>query len=99
NMFALGLMSWLYGRSVDPTVSFLTEKFTKRPEIAEANIKALQAGYAFGETTETFAVTYEVKPAKLAPGIYRNITGNQALSYGLIAASQLSHLPLFLGAY
>jgi 2-oxoglutarate ferredoxin oxidoreductase subunit alpha len=99
NMFALGLMSWLYGRPVDPTVSFLTAKFTKRPEIAQANIKALQAGYAFGETTETFAVTYEVKPAKLAPGIYRNITGNQALSYGLIAASKLSGLPLFLGAY
>ena len=71
----------------------------KRPEIAEANIKALHAGYAFGETTETFAVTYEVKPAKLAPGTYRNITGNQALSYGLIAASKLSGLPLFLGAY
>jgi 2-oxoglutarate ferredoxin oxidoreductase subunit alpha len=99
NMFALGLMSWLYGRSVDPTVTFLNAKFAKRPEIAEANIKALQAGYAFGETTESFAVTYEVKPAKLAPGIYRNITGNQALSYGLIAASRLSGLPLFLGAY
>jgi 2-oxoglutarate ferredoxin oxidoreductase subunit alpha len=99
NMFALGLMSWLYGRPVDATVSFLNVKFAKRPEIAEANIKALQAGYAFGETTETFAVTYEVKPAKLAPGIYRNITGNQALSYGLIAASKLSGLPLFLGAY
>jgi 2-oxoglutarate ferredoxin oxidoreductase subunit alpha len=99
NMFALGLMSWLYGRSVDATVSFLNAKFAKRPEIAEANIKALQAGYAFGETTESFAVTYEVKPAKLAPGIYRNITGNQALSYGLIAASKLSGLPLFLGAY
>jgi 2-oxoglutarate/2-oxoacid ferredoxin oxidoreductase subunit alpha len=99
NMFALGLMSWLYGRSVDATVSFLNVKFAKRPEIAEANIKALQAGYAFGETTETFAVTYEVKPAKLKPGIYRNITGNQALSYGLVAASKLSGLPLFLGAY
>src|SRR3989449_6161020 len=100
NMFALGLMSWLYGRSVDTTVDFLNAKFGgKRPEIAAANIKALQAGYAFGETTETFAVTYEVKPAKLKPGTYRNITGNQALSYGLIAASKLSGLPLFLGAY
>ena len=99
NMFALGLMSWLYGRPVDATVSFLNVKFAKRPEIAEANIKALQAGYAFGETTETFSITYEVKPAKLAPGIYRNITGNQALSYGLVAASKLSGLPLFLGAY
>ena len=100
NMFALGLMSWLYGRSVDATVDFLNAKFgEKRPEIAAANIKALQAGYAFGETTESFAVTYEVKPAKLAPGTYRNITGNQALSYGLVAASKLSGLPLFLGAY
>jgi 2-oxoglutarate/2-oxoacid ferredoxin oxidoreductase subunit alpha len=100
NMFALGLMSWLYGRSMDSTVAFLETKFgAKRPEIAAANIKALQAGYAFGETTETFAVTYEVKPAKLEPGTYRNITGNQALSYGLIAASKLSGLPLFLGAY
>jgi 2-oxoglutarate/2-oxoacid ferredoxin oxidoreductase subunit alpha len=100
NMFALGLMSWLYGRPVDATVDFLQEKFgKKRPEIAAANIKALQAGYAFGETTETFSVTYEVKPAEMAPGVYRNITGNQALSYGLIAASQLSGLPLFLGAY
>src|SRR4051794_30017208 len=100
NMFALGLMSWLYGRSVDATVTFLEEKFgTKRPEIAAANIKALQAGYAFGETTESFSVTYEIKPAEMKPGTYRNITGNQALSYGLIAASQLSKLPLFLGAY
>jgi 2-oxoglutarate/2-oxoacid ferredoxin oxidoreductase subunit alpha len=99
NMFALGLMSWLYGRPTETTESFIGTKFAKRPEIAEANLKALRAGYAFGETTETFAVTYEVKPAKLAPGTYRNITGNQALSYGLIAASRLSNLPLFLGAY
>jgi len=99
NMFALGLMSWLYGRSIDATVAFLEEKFAKRPEIAVANVKALQAGYAFGETTETFAVTYEVKPAKMRPGTYRNITGNQALSLGLVAASRLSGLPLFLGAY
>jgi 2-oxoglutarate ferredoxin oxidoreductase subunit alpha len=100
NMFALGLMSWLYGRSIKPTIQFLEEKFgAKRPEIAAANIKALRAGYAFGETTESFAVTYEVKPAKLAPGTYRNITGNQALSLGLVAASRLSGLPLFLGAY
>ena len=100
NMFALGLMSWLYGRSIEPTIDFLNEKFAaKRPEIAEANIKALHAGFAFGETTETFAVTYEIKPAKLAPGTYRNITGNQALSMGLVAASKQSGLPLFLGAY
>src|SRR5947207_10789038 len=99
NMFALGLMSWLYGRPIEQTIDFLQTKFAKRPEIAEANVKALQAGYAFGETTETFAVTYEVKPAKLRPGTYRNITGNQALSLGLVAASRLSGLPLFLGAY
>jgi 2-oxoglutarate ferredoxin oxidoreductase subunit alpha len=100
NMFALGLMSWLYGRSIKPTIEFLEEKFgAKRPEIAAANIKALRSGYAFGETTESFAVTYEVKPAPLAPGTYRNITGNQALSLGLVAASRLSGLPLFLGAY
>jgi 2-oxoglutarate ferredoxin oxidoreductase subunit alpha len=100
NMFALGLMSWLYGRPIEPTIEFLQAKFgTKRPEIAEANIKALHAGYAFGETTETFAVTYEIKPAKLKPGLYRNITGNQALSLGLIAAAKQSGLPLFLGAY
>src|SRR5437868_7807434 len=100
NMFSLGLMSWLYGRSIEATAQFLEEKFAaKRPEIYEANLKALQAGYAFGETTETFAVTYEIKPAKLAPGTYRNITGNQALSLGLVAASRLSGLSLFLGAY
>jgi 2-oxoglutarate/2-oxoacid ferredoxin oxidoreductase subunit alpha len=100
NMFALGLMSWLYGRPIEPTIEFLNAKFAaKRPEIAEANIKALHAGFAFGETTESFAVTYEIKPAKLAPGTYRNITGNQALSMGLVAASKLSGLPLFLGAY
>ena len=99
NMFALGLMSWLYGRPIEPTIEFLQLKFAKRQEIAEANIKALQAGYAFGETTETFAVTYEIKPAQMRPGTYRNITGNQALSLGLIAASRLANLPLFLGAY
>jgi 2-oxoglutarate ferredoxin oxidoreductase subunit alpha len=100
NMFALGLMSWLYGRPIEPTIEFLHAKFgAKRPELAAANVKALQAGYSFGETTETFAVTYEIKPAKMAPGTYRNITGNQALAYGLIAASKLSGLPLFLGAY
>jgi 2-oxoglutarate ferredoxin oxidoreductase subunit alpha len=100
NMFALGLMSWLYGRPIEPTIDFLNAKFgAKRPEIAAANIKALHAGFAFGETTETFAVTYEIKPAKLKPGTYRNITGNQALSMGLVAASKQSGLPLFLGAY
>src|SRR5213596_2661416 len=99
NMFALGLMSWLYHRPTEHTVTFLERKFAKRPEIAETNKRAFQAGYAFGETTEDFAVSYEVKPAKLRPGTYRHITGNQALAYGLIAASVKSGLPLFLGAY
>jgi len=99
NMFALGLMAWLFNRPTEGTVAFIEKKFANAPNIRDANVKALQAGYAFGETTETFAVSYEVKPAKLAPGTYRNITGNQAMAYGLIAASKLSGLPLFLGAY
>jgi 2-oxoglutarate ferredoxin oxidoreductase subunit alpha len=99
NMFALGLMSWLYGRPTEATTDFLQKKFAKRPEIAAANLKAFNTGYAFGETSEAFAVQYEVKPAKLEPGLYRQITGNTALSYGLIAASKLSGLDLFLGAY
>ncbi|HET7127503.1 MAG TPA: 2-oxoacid:acceptor oxidoreductase subunit alpha [Gaiellaceae bacterium] len=99
NMFALGLMSWLYGRETESTTTFITTKFANRPEIAEANLKAFNTGFAFGETSEAFAVQYEVKPAKLPPGRYRQITGNTALSYGLIAASKLSGLDLFLGAY
>jgi 2-oxoglutarate ferredoxin oxidoreductase subunit alpha len=99
NMFALGLMSWLYTRPTEGTVSFIAEKFAKRPEIAEANTRAFRAGYAFGETSEGFATQYEVAPAQLPPGTYRNITGNQALGLGLIAASTLSQLPLFLSAY
>ncbi|MGN6797238.1 MAG: 2-oxoacid:acceptor oxidoreductase subunit alpha [Gaiellaceae bacterium] len=99
NMFALGLMSWLYGRETESTTNFISTKFAKRPEIAEANLKAFNTGYHFGETSEAFAVQYEVKPAKLPPGRYRQITGNTALSYGLIAASKLSGLDLFLGAY
>jgi 2-oxoglutarate/2-oxoacid ferredoxin oxidoreductase subunit alpha len=99
NMFALGLMSWLYGRPVDSTLEFLQKKFAKRPEIAAANVKAFNTGYAFGETSESFAVQYEVKAARLQPGLYRQITGNTAISWGLLAASKLSRLPLFLGAY
>jgi len=99
NMFALGLMSWLYGRSTERTLDFLQKKFAKRPEIAAANVKAFNTGYAFGETSEAFSVQYEVKPAQLPPGLYRQITGNTALSWGLLAASKLSKLPLFLGAY
>src|SRR5437588_8052214 len=99
NMFALGLMSWLYTRPIEGTIAAIEKKFANRPEIAEANVKAIQAGYAFGETTETFAVSYEVKPAKMKPGLYRNITGNEALGLGLVAASVKSGLPLFPGAY
>src|SRR6266487_886897 len=99
NMFALGLMSWLYHRPIDSTIAFLERKFAARPLIAKANVTAFKAGYNFGETTEVFAVSYEVKPAKLEAGLYRNISGNLALSYGLLAASELSRLPLFLGAY
>jgi 2-oxoglutarate/2-oxoacid ferredoxin oxidoreductase subunit alpha len=99
NMFALGLLSWLYNRPLEGTLKFLQSKFANKPEIMKANITAFQAGWNFGETTEAFSVQYEVKPATLAPGTYRNITGNSALSYGLVAASRRSGLPLFLGAY
>jgi 2-oxoglutarate/2-oxoacid ferredoxin oxidoreductase subunit alpha len=99
NMFALGLMSWLFTRPTESTISFLEQKFASKPEIAKANVRAFQAGYAFGETAEIFTTHYEVKPAKLAPGTYRNVTGNQALALGLVAASTQSSLPLFLGAY
>ena len=99
NFFALGLMTWLYGRPTENTLEFIAAKFAKRPEIAEANRRAFNAGYNYGETSEDFLVQYEVLPAPLAPGLYRQITGNQALAYGLIAASQKSKLPLFLGAY
>ncbi len=99
NFFALGLMSWLYHRPIEPTLDFIDAKFSKRPEIAAANTLALRAGWNYGETSEDFAVSYEVAPAKLAPGRYRQITGNTALSYGLIAAAKLSGLQLFLGAY
>lgn len=99
NMFALGLLSWLYDRDIDGTERFLDEKFARKPEILKANLTALHAGWNYGETTEDFSVRYEVKPAKLAPGRYRNISGNLALSYGLIAAGQQSNLPIFLGSY
>jgi 2-oxoglutarate ferredoxin oxidoreductase subunit alpha len=99
NMFALGLLSWLYSRPAEGTMKFLTSKFATKPEILKANIAAFQAGWNFGETTEAFSVQYEVKPATLAPGLYRNITGNSALSLGLVAASRRSGLPLFLGSY
>src|SRR3954464_1928192 len=99
NMFTLRLLSWMYPRPTEGTVRFLERQFRRKPEIAAANIAAFRAGYNYGETTEAFAVSYEVKPAPMAPGTYRNISGNQALAYGLVAAGQRSGLPVFLGAY
>ena len=99
NMFALGLMSWLYHRPTEGTIAYLERKFASKPAIAEANLKAFRAGWAYGETSEDFVVSYEIGPAALPPGTYRNITGNQALALGLIAASVQSGLELFLGAY
>ncbi|WP_406123336.1 2-oxoacid:acceptor oxidoreductase subunit alpha [Streptomyces sp. NBC_00989] len=101
NMFALGLLSWMYHRPTEGTEKFLKSKFAKKPEIAAANIAAFRAGWNFGETTEDFAVSYEVAPAATAfpTGTYRNISGNLALSYGLVAASRQADLPLFLGSY
>ena len=99
NMFALGLVSWLFHRPVESTLAFLQTKFASQPEILAANVAAFKAGWNYGETSEDFSVSYEIKPAVLAPGSYRNISGNLALAYGLIAASKLSGLPLFLGSY
>jgi len=99
NMLALGLVSWMYSRPIAETEDWLESKFAAKPEIADANVTALRAGWNYGDTTEAFAFNYEVKPAKLPPGRYRNITGNQALAYGLVAASVRSELPLFYGSY
>ncbi|MGW4499231.1 2-oxoacid:acceptor oxidoreductase subunit alpha [Micromonospora sp. NPDC004336] len=99
NMFALGLLSWMYNRPYESTLRFLERKFAARPELVAANVAAFRAGWNFGETTEDFAVRYEIKPAKMQPGTYRNITGNAALSLGLVAAGVRSGLPVFLGAY
>ena len=99
NMFVLGFLYWMYNRSMDNTIAFLNEKFGKKPEILESNVKALQSGYNYGDTTETFTDRYSVAKAKMEPGTYRSIMGNQALAYGLIAASQKSNLQLFLGSY
>src|SRR5687768_9111348 len=99
NMFALGLLSWMYGRPTETTTSFLEKRFAKAPDIRDANVTAFKAGWNFGETTEAFAVQYEIKPAPMSAGIYRNITGNLALAYGLVAGSVQSGLPIFLGTY
>ncbi|HJR45147.1 MAG TPA: 2-oxoacid:acceptor oxidoreductase subunit alpha [Actinomycetota bacterium] len=97
NMLALGVVSWMYSRPLEPTIAWLEKKFAKKPAIAQSNIAALKAGHAFGETAELSA--FEVKPATLAPGKYRRITGNQAMAFGLIAAGVQAKLPLFLGSY
>lgn len=99
NMFVLGFLYWMYSRSLENTISFLTEKFGKKDDILQSNIKVLQAGYNYGDTTETFTTRYVVEKAKLPAGEYRSIMGNQALSYGLIAAGDVSGLPIFLGTY
>ncbi|EON25437.1 MULTISPECIES: 2-oxoacid:acceptor oxidoreductase subunit alpha [Nocardioides] len=99
NMFALGLLSWMYGRPTESTTAFLTKRFAKVPDIRDANITAFKSGWNFGETTETFIVRYEIKPAPMSAGTYRNITGNLALAYGLIAGGVQSGLPVFLGSY
>ena len=99
NFFALGLCSWLYNRPIDPTLKWIQDKFKRTPELVEANARVLKAGFHFGETAELFAVQYEVKPARIAPGTYRNLTGNTALALGLVAAASKAGLPLFLGSY
>jgi 2-oxoglutarate/2-oxoacid ferredoxin oxidoreductase subunit alpha len=99
NFFALGMIYWMFSRPLDKTVAWLEKKFAKRPELADANVRVLKAGYYFAETTEVFQVRYEIQPAAHAPGTYRNVLGNSALALGLVAASRRSGLPLFLGAY
>ncbi|MFI5155055.1 MAG: 2-oxoacid:acceptor oxidoreductase subunit alpha [Chitinophagales bacterium] len=99
NMFVLGFLYWMYNRNMENTIKFLKDKFGKKPEIFESNVKALKAGYNYGDTTETFTTTYKVEKARMEPGVYRGIMGNQALAYGLIAASEKSGLPIFLGSY
>ena len=99
NMFVLGFLYWMYNRDMENTLSFLKEKFSKKADILESNIRVLQAGYNYADTTETFTGRYTVAKAKMEPGVYRSIMGNQALAYGLIAASQKSGLNLFLGSY
>ncbi len=99
NFFALGMMYWLYTRPLDPTLRWIEEKFAKLPALLDANALALKSGYTFAEATELFDVSYVVPPARLAPGRYRNISGNTALAFGLVAASEKSGLHLFLGSY
>jgi 2-oxoglutarate/2-oxoacid ferredoxin oxidoreductase subunit alpha len=99
NMFALGLLSWMYGRPIQASETFIREKFVRKPDIAEANVLALKAGWNYGETTEAFGTTYEVSKASLPAGEYRQISGNTALAYGIVAAGQLANVPVVLGSY
>ena len=99
NFFALGMVYWMFSRSLETSAEWLKQKFRNRPEIAEANIKVMKAGYNFCDITEVFQVRYEVEPASLEPGVYRNIVGNSAMALGLVTASRRSGLPLFLGSY
>jgi 2-oxoglutarate ferredoxin oxidoreductase subunit alpha len=99
NFFAMGLVFWLYGRSLEPTLRFIEDKFGNKPDIAEANIRTLKAGFHYGETTEAISSSYQVDRAKLPPGTYRNMTGNQALAWGLMTAAKLSDKELFYGSY
>jgi 2-oxoglutarate ferredoxin oxidoreductase subunit alpha len=99
NFFALGLVSWIYTRPIEPTLAWITKRFTKNPTIAEANVRALKTGYHFGETAEIFTECYGIEPAGMAPGVYRSITGNRALAWGIIAAAERTGLPVVYGAY
>jgi 2-oxoglutarate ferredoxin oxidoreductase subunit alpha len=99
NMFARGLVSWMYGRPIEASERFIREKFARKPDIAEANVLALKAGWNYGETTEAFGVAYDVPPAQLPPGEYRQVSGNTALAYGIVAAGQLAGIPVVLGSY
>src|SRR4029079_7983440 len=99
NMFVLGFLYWMFDRPMEHTVKMLEEKFKHEPDVKEANIRVLKAGYNYGDTTETFTTRYKVEKARMQPGEYRNIMGNQALALGLLAASQKSGVPIFLGSY
>ena len=99
NFFALGMCYWLYNRSMEPTRGWLQDKFKSKQQLVQANMLAMQAGYSYCEATEAFQISYEIPPAKLTPGVYRNISGNAALALGFVAASQKAGIPLFLGSY
>src|SRR5690606_41298198 len=99
NMFGLGILYWLFSRTMGPNIDFLRKKFGNNPPLAEANIKALQDGYTFGAATQIFSERYMLKPASIAPGTYRNITGNEATALGVVAAGQTSGLKVFFGSY